>query len=461
MLFSASSAQDVALFTLRRKDLVQAIQEQYKTTRGMIVLFAGFESDKNRFRQESTFYYLTGIQEPGVVVTIDMQGKTILYVPNYGTSRSQWVASDISHDNPAAHGLDAIKVLGEQCPGYQFNPLCPQKTYNNILTALKDALGDQGNLFVLLPSDNAYVEQQCILGRFLTWLPELQKNVIDISPFIATLRRRKDMREIEMLYKAIEITQLAQEAAAQAIEPDTTESEVQASLEYIMTASGARPAFPSIVASGKNATVLHYMLNSATIQPGDLVVVDIGAEYGYYCADLTRTYPASGTFTKRQRELYDIVLETQEHVAEHARPGMWLSNKEHPDQSLHHLALKFLAKKGYDKYFVHNIGHFLGIDVHDVGDTKKPLQEGDVITIEPGIYIPEEGIGIRIEDNYWIVKDGVVCLSDSLPKKAEDIEDLVQQNWQEKEEELAEDEEETEEEYLFEEEDEIDTQVKH
>jgi Xaa-Pro aminopeptidase len=121
------------------------------------------------------------------------------------------------------------------------------------------------------------------------------------------------------------------------------------------------------------------------------------------------------------------VLATQEHVASLAKPGMWLKNKDKQDQSLHHLAVKFLAKHGYDKYFPHGIGHYLGLDVHDVGDYATPLQEGDVITIEPGIYIPAENIGIRIEDNYWITKDGAVCLSENLPKEIADIELYMEQ----------------------------------
>ena len=125
--------------------------------------------------------------------------------------------------------------------------------------------------------------------------------------------------------------------------------------------------------------------------------------------------------------MYNIVLETQEHIASLAKPGMWLKNKDKADKSLHHLAVKFLAQRGYDKYFPHGIGHFLGLDVHDVGDYNVPLHEGDVITIEPGIYIPEEGIGIRIEDNYWITKDGAICLSENLPKDADDIEGFMQQ----------------------------------
>jgi Xaa-Pro aminopeptidase len=241
------------------------------------------------------------------------------------------------------------------------------------------------------------------------------------------MRRKKDMGEIEALYKAVEITMLAHEAAAHALGHGVLEGEVQANLEYMFTGSGARCAFPSIVAGGKNGTVLHYVENSDQVKNGDLVIVDIGAENDYYCADLTRTYPVSGKFTQRQREIYNLVLATQEYIAELAKPGMWLSNKEHPDKSLNHLAKKYLSDRGYGHYFVHGIGHYLGLDVHDVGDYTTPLQEGDVITIEPGIYIPEEGIGVRIEDDFWIVRDGVVCLSDPLPRTVEEIEHFMKE----------------------------------
>ncbi len=122
-----------------------------------------------------------------------------------------------------------------------------------------------------------------------------------------------------------------------------------------------------------------------------------------------------------------MVLECQEIVAEQAKPGMWLSNKDEQDASLHHIALNFFKKHGYDQYFIHGIGHFLGLEVHDVGNTKKPLQEGDIITIEPGLYIPEKKLGIRIEDNYWIVDQTTpVCLSESLPKTIKGIEEMMQ-----------------------------------
>ncbi len=150
--------------------------------------------------------------------------------------------------------------------------------------------------------------------------------------------------------------------------------------------------------------------------------------YEGYCADLTRTYPVSGKFSKRQKELYEIVLETQQYIADKAMPGMYLNNSDYPDMSLNHLAKAYLKKAGYEQYFIHGIGHYLGLDVHDVGSTKEPLQEHDVFTIEPGIYIPQEGIGIRIEDDYWMARKGSICLSENLPKDPSDIEALVQQS---------------------------------
>jgi Xaa-Pro aminopeptidase len=295
-------------------------------------------------------------------------------------------------------------------------------------------ISQKKSIFTLVPNNpQSYVEQRLLLKRLEEFLPGLSESVVDIAPLVAQQRRVKDMREIELMYSAVEITMMAQEAAARAIQDDVLECEVQASLEYIFTASGARASFPSIVGSGKNSTVLHYTVNSGTMKKGDLVVVDIGAEYQRYAADLTRTYPVSGTFTPRQREVYNLVLETQEYIASIAKPGYWLNNKEMPEKSLNHLARAFLAKKGYDQYFMHGIGHFLGLDVHDVGDYTRPLQEGDVFTIEPGIYIASESLGVRIEDNYWVVKDGVVCLSEQLPKKPEDIEALMRQSDQDSE----------------------------
>lgn len=453
MLFTGSNSQDAGIFALRAKDLVTIIkQEQPEIKKGAVVLFGAFEQERIPFRQESSFYYFTGVTEPGAVAVFNVDGKSILYVPDHGATRGAWVhnAIELTPENAKKLGFDEIRPLGEMAPGYQFHEFSDKKHYSKITADFSELLKQDGKFFTLMPNNaHEYVNQRWQIERFNEFIPGFKNACINISEIVAILRRKKDMREIEKMYKAVEITVLAQGAAAQAISDGITEAEVQASLEYMFTGSGARPAFASIVATGKNGTILHYHANRDVLKAGQLVVVDIGAEIDYYCADLTRTYPVGGAFTKRQKELYTIVLACQELVASKAKPGMWLSNKEKPEQSLHHIAKKFLDEKGYGKYFIHGIGHFLGIDVHDVGSVSEPLRDGDVFTIEPGIYIPEENIGIRIEDNYWVVKDGVICLSESLPKKPEDIEAMMLADIEPDEEEtFEEDEMDTEEEEL-------------
>lgn len=426
----APRADQGSVYALRRKDLIDAIKNEHAGKSGLVVLFAAFEQGSERFKQDKTFYYYTGINEPGAVLVIDLNSKSTLYVPHYFEKRAQWmtVSEALIKRDAKALRMDAVELLGQECPRYELSPYFSEHEYVHMIELLKNIVDKGEAVFVATP-DNGYecITTRVTLDYLQKFIPELNKSMVDISPLIAAARRRKDVGEVEHIYRAIEITELAHDSAIQAIKDGALESEVQASLEYMIIASHARTSFPSIVASGKNSTILHYNENSGTMRNGDLVVVDIGAEFNNYCADLTRTYPVSGTFSKRQKELYNIVLQTQEHIALLAKPGMWLKNKDNVDKSLHHLAVKFLAKHGYDKYFPHGIGHFLGLDVHDVGDYSVPLQEGDVITIEPGIYIAQERIGIRIEDNYWITKDGAVCLSENLPKEADDIEHYMQQ----------------------------------
>lgn len=427
----APRADETSVHSLRRKELIESIKLTFpQVSEGVVVLLAAFEQGSERFRQDKTFFYYTGVTEPGTALVIDLTGKSTLYIPNCFEKRAQWMTLPEALVNRDAKALsvDAVELLGDECEGYELNPYFSASEYAHMITRMSNVIAKGGSVFATAPGNgHEYLYARFAFDHLQKFIPELQKSVVDVSAMIASSRRRKDVSEIEHVYRAIEITELAHESAVQAIKHGTLECEVQASLEYMMTASHARPAFPSIVASGKNGTVLHYNQNSGTLKDGDLLVVDIGAEFKNYCADLTRTYPVSGTFTKRQREVYNIVLEAQTYIASLAKPGMWLKNKDKAEQSLHHLAVKFLAKRGYDKYFPHGIGHYLGLDVHDVGDYSTPLQEGDVITIEPGIYIAAESIGIRIEDNYWITKDGALCLSEHLPKEANDIEAVVQQ----------------------------------
>ena len=426
---------NLSTYQERQKKLIQEIQTTWpkEAQSGVILLFAGFESDHVPFFQERSFYYLTGITEPAAAVMIDLaSGTSTLFVPNFGTERSKWIAGALTLDDAKKVGVDQISYLGKPCQGYQCHPFFTQDEYADLLKLLEQFTKDKRSIFTLFPQGRTgYIEQRFIVQRIGALLPNFLNLVKDISPVVAHMRRIKSNEEIEMLFKAIEITSIAHDMAARALEPETIEYEIQAALEYAFTAEGGSLGFPSIVASGKNSTVLHYNQNNKTIEKGDLVVIDIGAQYGYYCADLTRTYPASGAFSKRQKEIYNLVLDTQEYIASLAKPGIYLSNADEPDNSLNHLAKKFLDDKGYGKYMPHGIGHYLGMDVHDVGDYKKPLEAGDVITIEPGIYIPEQNLGVRIEDDYWIVPDGAHCLSENLERHPDDIEQMVQESEEE------------------------------
>lgn len=414
-------------FQERRNELINLIKKTHgDNVRGKVLLFANFERDGYTFKQDSSFYYFTGLDEPAAAVCIDLEtGSATLFVPNFGKERAKWVADVLEPDKEKAQELhvNAIEYLGNPCLGYQCHSFFTYMEYENLLKLIQEWIGAGQKIFTLNPVNaSEYIEQRFVLLRIAQVMPAFDQFLVDISGLVAQLRRKKSKREIELMYKAIEITIDAQEAVMQLMKPGKREYELQAAIEYQFIVAGGSAAFSSVVGSGKNSTILHYMNNNCTIASGDLVVVDIGAQYDHYCADITRTYPVSGTFSQRQKEVYTLVLETQEYIANLAKPGMWLSNKNYPEQSLNHLARKFLEDRGYGKYFPHGLGHFLGLDVHDVGDYSQELQVGDVITIEPGIYIPEESLGVRIEDDYWIVPDGAICLSENLPKNPHDIE---------------------------------------
>ena len=197
------------------------------------------------------------------------------------------------------------------------------------------------------------------------------------------------------------------------------EYEVEAALEYQFRRAGSeRPGFPSIVGSGPFSTVLHYDKSARRMEAGDVVVVDIGAEYGGYSADVTRTYPVSGKFSQRQREIYQIVLDAQRAALAQVKPGATIGE-------VHRAAMAYIQSKGYEKNFIHGTSHHIGLEVHDVGSTARALEPNMVITVEPGIYIPEEQLGIRIEDDVLVTPAGYRMLS-PFPREISEIEALMQ-----------------------------------
>jgi Xaa-Pro aminopeptidase len=256
--------------------------------------------------------------------------------------------------------------------------------------------------------------------------------VVSVAGLVAEMRKAKSASELALLQKAIDITGEAQRDIAAKLKPGMWEYDVQSILEAAFTRNGAeRPGFPSIVGSGIYSTILHYSEDHKKIDPGDLVVCDIGAEYSLFTADITRTYPADGKFTTRQREVYQLVLDAQTAAFEGYKPGMRMHD-------LHQIAMDFLQKsplrardtdgKEYsmDHFFIHGLSHYLGMDVHDVGNSGLPLQPGEVFTIEPGVYIQPEKLGVRIEDDYVVTSDHKLKkLSAAIPSQASEIEKLM------------------------------------
>jgi Xaa-Pro aminopeptidase len=252
----------------------------------------------------------------------------------------------------------------------------------------------------------------------------------DVKPMIASLRTAKDAGEVALIRKAVDASVAAHFAAMKAVKPNVKEYEISALMQYEWIRRGCeRPSYAPIVGSGHNSTVLHYSENTETMKSGDVVVIDAAAEYSMYAADITRTLPVNGHFTPRQREIYDIVLGAREAAAAAFVSGKSNMKRDDPN-SIHKVAYDYINTHGKDlhgqplgQYFVHGLGHPVGLNVHDFTDYNAPFGPGQVFTIEPGIYIPEENIGFRIEDDYWVDPDGkLVKLSAALPSKADDVE---------------------------------------
>lgn len=402
----------VETYKLRRQQLAAKVQQP-------ILLFGGLELSWCRFLQDSNFLYFTGLTEPGLACIIMPDGTSTLFVPCYGQSRAKWMGGpvDFSAEYAQKHGFDAVSPLGESCSGYSVTLFDRPEVWSTLCARVRDSI-DGGMQIATVFNHELWLKFQLLL-------PAVQSRSISCSPQIAAMRRIKSKDEIELLFNAGAVTTLANQAAVWALGDGVKEADILAGMQYVFTQEGAREAFPTIVAGAERATILHYTDSAGVIVNGDCVIIDSGAQVDHYCADVTRTYPVSGTFTERQREVYQAVLATQKLLAEQVKPGWWIRNDSAPELSMQHVAKKQLESYGLADYFTHGIGHFLGLDVHDVGDVREPLHEGDVITIEPGVYLPEEKFGVRIEDDFWIVKNGAVCITDDLPREVAEVEDFV------------------------------------
>jgi len=398
-----------------------------KKAGAVILLFAPQEPQESlyRFRQDDNFFYLSGAADPAEALLIAPAAEAkdnsparpyteILFLPPRNPRLERYTGPKLGADTPdapAITGFDRVAEMG-RLPDELSKLLGTGRpvVYTDLAAEGETSASDKALGF--LKRTNAFIFFQ------------------DVKPLVDSLRMVKDSGEIGLLRKAVDASVAAHLAAMKAVKPNLTEYEIASLLEYEWGKRGCeRASYPPIVGSGHNSTFLHYSEDTNTMKSGDVVVIDAAAECSMYAADITRTLPVNGRFTARQKEIYDIVLGAQQAAIDAFQSGKSLLFGD-SDASLTKVAKDYIKAHGkdlhgqaLDQYFIHGVGHYLGLDVHDAGDYKVPLGPGMVFTIEPGIYIPEENLGVRIEDDFLVGSDGkLIKLSAALPSKAEDVE---------------------------------------
>jgi Xaa-Pro aminopeptidase len=419
---AATERQSNADYRARRLALAKAMAND----NGALILFAPVEpegqNDLYGFRQEDNFYYLTGWPEPGAAILITSNPyREVLFLPEHNLTQEKWTGPKLGPDSSDAPKLTGVETV-----------------------ASLDRMHDE--LLKVLPQPRAVVfsdlgsnGQSTASTAPVEWLRRGNSfpNYVsfrDVRPLFARLRMAKDPGEIQLIRHATDASMAAHQAALKAIHPGVSEREISALMQYEFGRRGCeRPAYAPIVGSGFYSTVLHYSDDSQIMKEGDLVVMDVGGEFSMYATDITRTAPVNGKFTPRQREIYNIVLGAQESAIRAFQAGKSkLATSADPD-SLYKVAKDYIDSHGKDlhgqplgKYFIHGLGHHVGLNVHDASDPTAPLNKGMVFTLEPGVYIPEEKLGVRIEDMFLVDQDGkLVMLTESLPHTADEVEQAM------------------------------------
>lgn len=379
------------------------------------------------YRQDSNFYYLSGFKEDNaalVFVKKRKKTKVVLFVQKKDPTMELWTGKRL--------GVDAAQGR------FDVDEVHPFDTLQTQLAELKSI----HHLYYDFARDE---KQICTLRNQLKGVYEIK----DAAPIVAAMRLIKSPSEIALIKTALSITKKAHHEAMRCHKELRYEYEVQAKFEYIFKKNGAyNDAYTTIVAGGDNANTLHYIANDKRLKKGSLVLIDAGCEYEYYASDITRTIPVSGRFTQAQKEVYQLVLDVEKRIISMVQPGVLRSKLQKKAERmlcegmvelgiLQGDVKKLLKKQKHKQYFPHGIGHFMGLDVHDQNPYKDkngkeiPLQAGMVLTIEPGLYLPQEdtkipkkyrGIGIRIEDNILVTKNGFENLSAKIAKEIVEIE---------------------------------------
>jgi Xaa-Pro aminopeptidase len=396
---------------------------------GPVVLFGYTGREQSSpsyiFGQEENFYYLTGHNEPGAALLIlppapggangNAPPREVLFLPPR-SDRERW-------DGPRLAPGDAN--LAERTGFAEVKP------FTELKGELERAAKSSANFHTLLPAPNpaGYPHAR----NWQNWLREAvpQAAVKDVRAQLGAMRQVKSPSEIELVARATEISIDAHLEAMRMMRPGLYEYEVAARMEYIHKRAGCEgEGYAPIVGSGFFSTVLHYNAVNRRIEEGDVVVLDVGAQCSGYVSDITRTLPASGKFTARQREIYEIVLGAQNAALAAVKPGMTFTRTG--PNSLYKIAYDYIDSHGKDqqgrtlgRYFIHGLGHHVGLYVHDAGDPQRPLEPGMIVTIEPGIYIPEENLGVRIEDIVLVTESGYKLLTARLPRTLAEVEKFM------------------------------------
>ena len=407
-------------YLVRRTQLMDSLEPN-----SIVVLFAGQAPQKSAdeyydFVPNKNFYYLTGIERDKMIVMLQKFNnriETLVFIEKPNPVSEKWVGKVMSTEEiQTCSGIQDVYDLGEFTG--KFHKAATDCSVDCLYLDLESRGWEA-------PFTNArnFAKEVSEKYPYLT--------VRNIFHMISDARVIKTEDEIACIRKAIETTAKGVVSLMQHAKAGMWEYELEAYFDFVLKMEGIQEhAFHTIAASGKNATVLHYSANNCSIPEDSLILFDLGAKVEHYSADITRTFPVSGRFTERQKELYSIVLQAQKDTIKAIKPGaamksLNLATRKSLSQSCKKIGL-IHEDTELSRYYFHGVSHFLGLDTHDVGNTDCDLRAGMILTVEPGLYIEEENIGIRIEDNVLITEDGCTLLSSFIPKEIEEIEAFMQ-----------------------------------
>ncbi|XMB87427.1 aminopeptidase P family protein [Mycoplasmatota bacterium WC44] len=395
----------------------------------LVVMFAGIEKHKTAdqyfdFEPNRNFFYLTGISRDNMVLVMRKgeKNETYLFIEENTELKAKWDGARMSKE-------EASELSGIEVKNIRY-----LEAFDNFFQAMMGVsrLGSKPaeflHLDILRSKGNEHQETFEFSRKVKDLYPELQVKNVNIE--LGYLRMFKSDAEVEEIQKAVDFTNEGILNLMRNAEPGLYEYQIESFYKQSLMFNNTTESFQTIAASGVNATTLHYVDNNAKVEDNTLCLFDLGSISNNYCSDITRTFPANGKFTDRQRAIYEIVLKANKESINYVKPGVtWTEiNKFAKDILIKGLKDLGIIKEDSEisKYYYHGLGHFLGLDVHDVGIYSEPLSEGMVLTIEPGLYIAEEKIGIRIEDDILVTKDGFVNLSADIIKEVHDIEEFMQ-----------------------------------